>query len=181
MSYLISVDPSVNSAGLAIFVGGQLIHAQTVKVNVHGGDPADAAYYMAGKIAEAIFRKGGRYMCSAEFVFEWPQIYRAARSKGDPNDLPALAAIGCATAAIIGCDVVKSYTPKVWAGSVPKATRTKALAENSPRAKRIKSRLSSVELPEWPKGEHDAIDAIGIGLYHLGRLEPKRLYPGAAP
>jgi hypothetical protein len=185
MSLLIALDPSVNSSGVAAFFDGKLIFAETIKVNVRGGDRADAAYFMSHKICDRLERWYQGYpfvstLQDPEFVYEWPQIYRAGKGKGDPNDLPALAAIGLGVAGLLRCGVVKSYTPKEWAGQLPKATRTKALAENSPRAVRIKSRLKTAELSLWPKGEHDAIDAIGLGLFHLGRLSPKRVFPGAS-
>lgn len=115
------------------------------------------------------------------FAFEWPQIYRASKSKGDPNDLPALVGVSMYVAGVIFCTDIHSYTPREWAGSLPKATTSKAAADASPRANRIRSHLSKAELKHWPTGQHDAIDSVGIGLHFLGRLKPARVFPGSTP
>lgn len=48
-------------------------------------------------------------------------------------------------------------------------------AWGTPRGRRIRSRAGAAELTSVPD-QNDAIDAFGIGLWDLGRLEPKRVY-----
>lgn len=56
---------------------------------------------------------------------------------------------------------VRTVTPNQWKGSVPKAIHHK----------RIKARLTSEELALLVGASGDMIDAVGIGLWDLGRLE----------
>jgi hypothetical protein len=130
-------------------------------------------------MAEEVYAWVGRTFkpwTKVDIVFEWPMIYLKQHGKR-PNDLPALAGVGMAIACRFPRPEIHSYYPQEWAGQIPKA-KTKKGADSSPRALRIKSRLSDEEMKHWPKSQHDAIDAIGIGLYHLGRLERKRVYAG---
>lgn len=123
--------------------------------------------------------------CPQEFVAEWPRVLRAVKSKGDPNDLINLAGVASAVAgalavAVAARDValkVTSYFPDEWTGQVPKTILQRKRFQ-SIRAERIAARLVEDELPVWRGIEtHDEIDAVGIGLYHLGRFEPHRVFP----
>ncbi len=170
---LVAIDPSLRSTGLAIFQEGSLIHAESVKVRTRPGggaqDIAARAFAMAGEVARHV--RAAAPVDPLQIVVEWPQIYRGPKAQGDPNDLPALAAVGVAIAALVGAQGVQSYTPREWAGQVPKAT--KGDCRDSPRARRIRSRLSAPELEVWSglrPSDHDAIDAIGIGCHALGRV-----------
>ena len=76
-------------------------------------------------------------------------------------------------------------TPAEWIGQLSKvcpACRGKAKkkcsecrgsAWETPRGRRIRSRLTPAELALVPD-QNDAIDAVGLGLYALGRLTPQR-------
>jgi hypothetical protein len=119
-----------------------------------------------------------------EVVVEWPQVYRASKSPGDPNDLIGLAGVSMCIAGILTTASLSrnealgifSYTPATWAGQLPKS-KVKKIA--SPRGKRIEAALTVDELRFFKPFDHDAVDAIGIGLYHLGRFLPNRVFPGA--
>ena len=92
----------------------------------------------------------------------------------------ALAAACAAVYTLMDLWEVIAYTPHEWIGTLPKATTVKG-AKTSERAKRIKSRLSGSELDIWAAAKyHDEIDAIGLGLKALGRLERRRVLPGAS-
>lgn len=127
-------------------------------------------------------------------VHEWPQVYRAARAPGDPNDLLGLVAVGAGVAAQL--DLLKTISmygalnltepgpaidivdpkPDEWSNGLPKSL--KGDPWKSLRGIRVASRLSPAELALVPKS-HDAIDSVGIGLWACGRFEPRRVYPGA--
>lgn len=178
---LVAVDPSIVSCGLAIFDDqDELVEAYRVKSTLKataniGARVWDMAFIVGSHVPESEYG-------FVDVVTEWPQIYRAQHAKGDPNDLPGVAAVGLAVAAYLRARSCFAYTPKEWAGNVPKATRGDCKA--SPRAHRIAKRLSESELKVWnalKKSDHDAIDAIGIGLYHLGRFSAQRHYSGAKP
>lgn len=165
---LLAIDPSVRSPGVALFDTrtNLLVLAARVKV------PKSPFPMMAA--ARAIhFWLNARTVF--QLVFEMPQIYRASKSKGDPNDLISLAGVAMAVAGL--CDLspseISAPTPAEWIGNIPKFTTGDV--KSSPRAQRILSRLSPDELQAVPN-QHDAIDAVGLGLHRLGRLEPRRAF-----
>jgi hypothetical protein len=115
-------------------------------------------------------------------VFEWPQIYRAGKSIGDPNNLTPLVGVGMALAGLLcapGVEVV-TVKPGEWTRAAGEKSTKAADFETATRTKRIRARLNAAELA-CLEGvtSHDAFDAIGIGLYYLGRLEPIRVLSGA--
>lgn len=172
---LVAIDPSITSSGVAAFVGGRLLWAKRIKVKRSKEDVALRSLTMASAIVEAVGSPD-------VIAFERPQIYQSGKGEGDPNDLPALLAIGVATAAILRPRELVSYYPREWAGQLKK-TKSGDCRE-SPRAIRIHSRLESEgEIAVWSAlrpSDHDVIDAIGIGLHHLGRLERRRVFHGAS-
>jgi hypothetical protein len=89
----------------------------------------------------------------AVWVCEWPQKY--ARDREKHKDIEALWAVGeCLS-------WQERYQPRQWKGSVPKRAF---------RA-RTKKALQESELKIMPsESQHDAWDAVGIGLYALARV-----------
>ena len=182
MSVLLAVDPSIKSSGVALFVGGVLIAASVRKLpDSMRVDTLTDCREMARRIFEWSNGRSVNIPRANEIACEWPQIYRETKSKGSPNNLLGLSAICCGVAMLLPArSKVAGYLPREWSGGIPKAT--KGDAKKSPRAYRIGSRLTLPgEVGIWDRTKgHDAIDAIGIGLYHLGRLKPVRVYPGAS-
>lgn len=174
---LLALDPSVRSPGAALFRGGLLIAADRVKVPKQDDQKfADGARWdLVARLVEAWAGRAQQQI--VELVFERPQIYTWGKSKGDPNDLVGLAGVAGALVGRLSIASpslhVSSPTPAEWIGQLPKATKGSALV--SPRAQRILSRLSPDELALVPD-QHDALDAVGLGLWRLGRLEPRRVF-----
>lgn len=109
-------------------------------------------------------------------VVEWPQFYGGRAARGDANDLLPLAALDGALAASFSGATVIAVRPHQWKGSVPKpaSARGKYIIRY-----RVQVRLSEEERRRitWPtagKLSWDVADAIGIGLWHLGRFDRKR-------
>lgn len=173
---LFALDPSVRSAGLAAFVSGAL-HAAwrfapelgSIAIREDPLGVGERWRVIAREVADQAFGRG----YGGVLVWERPQIYRASKSKGDPNDLIGLAAIGNGVAADARWQGVLAPTPAQWTGQVKKAT--KGSAWKSPRGMRIRSRLAPDELALVPD-QHDVVDAVGLGLWALGRLEVTRVY-----
>ncbi len=188
MGDLVALDPSISSTGVALFRAGVLRLARRVVVapdpEAPEECPAARCLRMAQRCAALVVDAG--YMPRV-VALEWPQIYRATKSEGDPNDLVGLAGVGMAFAGIIalamaGKDqttVIQSWKPGEWAGQLPKTK--KGNAWESPRGQRIKSRLSADEIlaAGGPKAQHDVLDGVGIGLFALGRFERRRVFAGA--
>lgn len=181
-SYLIAVDNSLCKPGVAVFCEGLLVATGTMRqpknteLNIAervNRTARDVITFAIDKAPEPFF-----------LAYEWPQVYTASKSKGDPNDLLGVVGVGGAVAGMLAMicfgrnsvlDVV-AYKPAEWIGQIPKATGAKCM--DSPRARRILSKLDWIE-KEFVISDNDAIDAVGIGLYRLGRLKPTKVYPGS--
>jgi hypothetical protein len=141
---ILAIDPSKpgNHTGWAQFTGGLL-----VACGLHELVCADPSKVAGADIV----------------VIELPQIYPGVRNE-DPNDLISVArAVGQweQEAARQGAQTCL-VRPREWKGQTPKAIH----------GQRTRERLSSLEAVLVPPGtRHDVIDAIGLGLWYLGRLQ----------
>ena len=159
---LLSVDPG-KCTGYAVFDGGLLRRAGVASV------PSNTP------LPEKVRRIAGEFTgFYDEAAYELPQVYTRDKSKGDPNDLMPLAAI-------IGGFVMRFpetkhtlYKPREWKGQLTKdachARITERLSEEEARTLIHSLSFVSATL------RHNALDAVGIGLFHLGRLTKKRVY-----
>ncbi len=173
MVEVLALDPSISSAGVALSRDGVLVAAGRI-TGVEGHHlPALRAYVMALGIEEWCAKHGVRAGIST-LVSEWPQVYRAGKSKGDPNDLLGMGAVVGAVAALLRPEKIVTYTPAEWIGNLPKSTRHSE-AFTSARGRRIMGRLSEAERAVVPR-YHDAVDAVGLGLFYLGRLSRTRVF-----
>lgn len=196
MKYLLALDPSVRSAGAAIYQDERLVACVQIKGNLPtsaelGARCLDVGMRAASWGVGCMDRRG---FGTIDVVFEWPHIRAATKAKGDPNDLPGLAGVGMACAARLQglCDFasIRTPLPADWIGSVPKVCQAcrgirssacKACGGSTwhtPRGKRIAERLEDTERALVPD-QHDVIDAVGLGLWALGRLTLRGVFPGA--
>lgn len=184
---MVALDPSVRSPGIAVWRAGKLVTAARVPIPHDVLDWEDLGARWL-RTAEEIAR--WVVGCKAEprvLVYERPQIYKPGKAKRDergkaqrvdPNDQVGLAGVGSALAGILAVAVlprsitlrVVTYLPAEWTRGMPKATKGDAF--DSVRARQILSRLDDDERPRLPR-QHDAIDAVGLGLKALGRFEPR--------
>lgn len=180
MSDLLAVDPGLESPGAAVFRDGVLVAAAPIIVPDHvpGASQGQRALAAADAIVNWVI---GLHAKIAIVAHEWPQIYSASKSRANPNNLIGMAAVDgavdCAFAFIAAHRgeqlELRTYLPAEWAGQLPKDTH-KGKYWKSPRGVRIWSRLSDGERAIAPD-QHDAGDAIGIGLHALGRLGVRRV------
>ena len=171
MSRLLAIDPGLRNMGVAVFEDGTLVFADNIK-----GSPAtelsDAIYDMAKAVISLEELKG-----VTEVVSELPQIYRV--SKGDPNDLINICLPACI---VIGHTKLKPTLvyPRQWKGQLPaNVCAGRILTKLTEKEREAIDWLESFEntLKKCVKEgreiggvKHNAIDAVGIGLYHLGRF-----------
>ena len=172
---ILSVDPGMNNPAAALWQDGTLKIAERVSVagKLTKLDVAERCRQVSKLISLWYLSEKLNVLRIASLnllVVEWPVVYKAAHSKGDPNDLPPMAGINVGLAAYLNCEV-KSYKPREWTGGCPKAEHGDAWA--SPRGIRVWERLSAAER-DAVVPSHDAIDAVGLGLHHLGRFAPRR-------
>jgi hypothetical protein len=163
---LLSLDPGLRGCGVALFRDGVLTACSYVKNPETKGAGPDAVLKMADAVYDWSLKEGG--VLTPEIVFEHPQAYTAGHSKGDNNDLFPL--VGVAYALATMCHPVTKVLPREWKGQL----------EKDACHARIRSRLSPAELAvfESVKGHfaHNAWDACGVGLHHLGRFERTRVF-----
>ncbi len=164
---LLAIDPSVRCVGCALFEDERLVRAWFVKpVVIRAEEPAARWRRIA-----YIVREQANTSFVRTLVSERPQIYQreAGKTKGDPNELLGMVGVIGALAAIYWDCKVVTYVPHEWKGQVDKATM----------CRRILEKLTPDEKREVPLKSHDAIDAVGVGLHHLGRLGRTRVFSGA--
>lgn len=182
---LLAIDPGMNSPGIAVFGASGLVHAERVRIPAEWAGREDGDRWL--RVANEIAARALAYSIDA-VIFERPQWYAAAKSKGDPNQLAGVAAVAsCATGIIqaVRCTGIEVFSPKPaeWVGQLSKkCTTCKAnkktcpachgSAWETPRGRRIRSRLTPAELALCPD-QNDAIDAVGLGLWKIGRFTPK--------
>ncbi len=186
---IVAIDPGMCSPGVAVFDehAGRLICAARVKApDDFINFPAGYRWYMVANLIRDWLNQAVVVPSSIALVFECPQWYQRGKSKGDPNQLVGIAGVAANVCGLMRPAVVKSPTPSEWIGQLPKTCRAcgknlkkcpacKGSAWATPRGQRIRSRLTDAELALVPD-QNDAIDAVGLGLWALGRLTPRAVF-----
>lgn len=166
---ILCIDPGLRGCGHALFgLDGRLASARYVS-NVVGGTGPYAWLSMAREVA--------RWTDTGlvdEAILEIPKIYGFAQRKGDLNDLLEIAGVQGAISAWLGASVPKisGVIPRTWKGTVKKSVMTERIRNALTDAERNRI-LSSGYL------DHNTLDAVGIGLWHFGRLN-RRAHAGQA-
>lgn len=174
---MLSIDPGTRGCGAAWWFDGKLAGATYIEnPSDKGIGPRECA-----DMAHAVHKWwSSQWYDPYVLALEIPQIYQraAGKSKGDPNKIMPLFGIGAALAALFPVTVVHFGTPHDWKGGVKKP---KSVKEPYPIKAKVIDRLSDEEerTVAWPtngKKEWDVVDAVGIGLHHLGRFERHRAF-----
>jgi hypothetical protein len=168
MTTLLAIDPGLRYPARAFFVDGELVAASRVPIP-RGVTTRTPVLERCRAIAIALI---GDYRPEI-VVTEYPQIYTREKSKGDPNKLIPLAAIGACIAGLLPDTKVISPRPNECWGNVKK--NEDGDPWESPRGRKIWKRLSVAERGRVIPS-HDSIDAVGLGLFGLGRFERRRVY-----
>lgn len=188
---VVGVDPAIRSPGWAVVFNGAVVAAGVVRVPAAlkstkleiGERVRRVGELVADQVLDAAELVAGASSATISVVaYEWPQVYARDKRGGDPNDLLKLAGVGADVAARLSVrrqvGAVRSPTPREWSGGSKKATTGDPWA--SQRGAMVARRLSAAERARVPDS-HDAIDAVAIALWALGRFEPRRVNPGATP
>lgn len=142
---VLAVDPGVKGIGLSIWIDQTLVCAAYQEVNtLHA------------------LSLGLRILGPDLIVCEIPQVYVQRLQRGDPNDLVSLALVA---GTVLSCaPEAKAVKPATWKGQVPKDIHNRrTLAALTPDERAL---VEAVK-PAWKR--HNAIDAVGLGLWHFGR------------
>ena len=163
--YRLAVDPGKHACGCAAFYNDSLIAAAYVRSYIPEAHAPRFAEAWA-LTAKAVVKWWGDLVpfVPTEVLLEIP-IHYPNEQEIDPNDLSPLAGVVTAIAyAFIGTPkIVSYYPPSQWKGQVPKAIMTN----------RILNKLTEQEKARIVRAgskDHNTIDAVGIGLYRVGRL-----------
>lgn len=181
--YLVSFDPGVDHPAAAVFLDGELRAA--ARVRVPGALDSLEVGERCRQIALLVREWVSRHTCEpvtttgapamvANLVMEVPQIYRVSKSKGDPNNLIPLAVLDGYLGGLFPAAHVTMPKPAEWIGGLKKSTTGDPW--KSPRGRLIWRLLREHERPRV-ESSHDGIDAVGIGMWALGRLG--RVFPGS--
>ena len=180
---LIAIDPGVHSMAIAVFGdGGVLLDAWNEDSSAFSPGKVMGQYASMGMILECWGSPSVRLINRLQshvrlernrIVGERQVVYPGAKGlKTNPNDLLDLAMCAGAFYGALCVDMVATLTivePAEWKAQVPKdITRT-----------RIEGLLGSTEKMLIKKGGemHNIYDAIGIGLFALGRAKKGMVKP----
>lgn len=164
---MITIDPNLRGCGVAHWRNGVLIRAEYVKNPCESGRGYEAFVALAVAVGQSADT-------SKQVLIEHPRVYPGT-PKTDLNDLLDVCGVGAAVAlALRNFGPVQTVFPSEWKGTMKKA----AMLD------RIREKLTDVESAVVQKTNksdtEDVLDAIGIGLWKLGRLN-RVTYPGAVP
>lgn len=202
---LLAIDPGMNSPGVALFRDDRSLataHALEIPDAWASRCPGERWLLVGNEIAAWTANAAGLAITGLTIVFEKPQWYAREKSKGDPNQLVGIAGVAAVALGRLQPSHVLSPVPGEWIGQLPKVCPVckgkktqktvgsrgapgkrqvvvciacNSSAWGTPRGRRIKSRLTDSEFMRCPD-QNDAIDAVGIGLWALGRLERQSVF-----
>lgn len=166
---MITIDPNLRGCGVAVWHEGAALHGKLVYAEYVPNPRAKGRGY---EVYRALAEKVAASTQYHHFwVIEMPVVY-PKMPKTDLNDLLDVMGVGSAVSALCRATMVEHVMPSTWKGNLEK----KKMLE------RIRSKLTAEELAVVQKTNaddtEDILDAIGIGLWKLGRLNTK-VYPGA--
>ena len=183
--HYLSFDPGLIHPAAAAWSCGELVGASRVKVpgRLASLNRGERVRQIVGLVRQWWHSVMGAALPSI-VVGEWPKtLTRGKGSKNSADQLYPLAAMTEGVAIAFGCEL-EAVIPFDWIGNVPKDDEAPAeMAWESPRGKLVKRCLRDHEIPRVVLS-HDSVDAVGLGLWGLGRLNghggvgPRR-YPGA--
>lgn len=176
---ILAVDPGIRGCGCAVFDGGKLVKAAYVPNLVEEGNRACEAASMAAGV-ERWFRGlfDPAWFKLDALALEWPHIYakriREGKTKEDPNDLLALCGVQASIATLLEEAETYSYLPAEWKGQMKKEPCHQRIADRLAVPEQNVLILASDEAGSL---SHNIWDAVGIGLFHLGRFDKKKVIP----
>ncbi len=172
---VLAIDPGLRYPAAAIFENGRLFRASRVKVpGSLAKEPIGERMRHVSALIYAWYHQSPPKL----LVTEFPKVLTISKSKGDPNDLLPLVGIGMHLAGFLGCAVL-CPTPAEWlGGNSPKSTTGDPWT--SVRGQRVARRLDAEERSRVVPS-HDAIDAVGIGLWACGRFSRIQVFAGSTP
>lgn len=159
MSTLIAVDPGTRFTSVAVFEDRRLARVNAFKSELPS--LPDRINNMVTSCADWLDR------WPDTVLVEVPRVYPDQHKKVDPEDLISLSLV--AGAFLVLGDKSKMVRPSEWKGQMPKEVCQR-------RIEKILT-LEELRISQWVVGQfppdlqHNLWDAIGIGLYGVGRFK----------
>ena len=143
---LLSIDPGVKALGWALWLDGSLARAGISTTKERALDRAIRDHRLAVPVADT----------TALEEMRW----RPGDARSQPNDLLAVQAVGIG----VSSHPITLYPASRWKGPIPKRV-------HHDRIRKVLGQVELAILGEAAQGAHakEVLDAVGIGLYHLGR------------
>jgi hypothetical protein len=160
---LVCVDPGLRGSGLAMYKLGVLEFATYVTNPDKSGRGPTAHAEMASAILN--FVEEPFYNEQAHFLVEFPQVYPGP-SKIDVNDLLDIAGVASAITTMMTLYQCQATLPRAWKGNIKKEIMTERIRASLTDQER--NRIVSVGAKD-----HNTLDAVGLGLWRMGRLNRK--------
>jgi hypothetical protein len=156
---MLTIDPGLRTLGWALWTGDRLEAAGLVRRDTGGRGPEQWAAMARGLYTSIT---PYRVLRPVTLVCEIPQVYR--RGKCNPADLIELAGVVGACVGQLNVLSCEGVLPAAWKGQVPKRIHQKRILG------RLGPEEAKVVTSIMPEGlRHNAIDAVGIGLWKLQR------------
>lgn len=173
MKQIVAVDPGLNACGLSVFnEDSRLEHAELVENEREAALDLPTRWEgMALAVGARVARISHRFAhVDRTVVVEMPKVYPSARQVGDQNDLMNLVGVVASIVNLGLSDRRRLLYPRDWKGTL----------DADDMIERIQGRLSAeetkrVRLPGAASKAHNVWDAVGIGLYVVGRLEARKV------
>lgn len=166
MSILISIDPSINQAGVALFDLGKkhLIGAELVTPSKTMKDDFHLKVYSVYKKILRIVEEYEVDKCAMEIPEHWARAGFIARESGAIFKLSFMCGgLFCKLSDIMP---VKLVVPKGWKGQMNKDVVRNRLARDY-----IGTKSWQYTKEDWEKLNHNILDGIGIGHWYVfGRV-----------
>ncbi len=155
---ILCIDPGLRHCGCAVFSDAGWLTAALLLKSPEKKLRGPAAHRA---MARVVFGWAAKNYMPENLILEYPRVYpnHSNKQREDPNDLLELAGVDGALSAMYPYPVSHVF-PSDWKGQVPKKIMTE----------RIFNTLRLSELTALQSKDHNTLDAVGIGLSHLGRL-----------
>lgn len=179
MSLLLSFDPGVNCPGAGLF---DIETKQLRAARYFKGEGFRDQLGNVVQLAREVYAWGRSFGDITVFVSEWQELRGRADVKAIESQAPLWAITGALGALLYDC-WHHVYRPSEWKGSKKKnATARWVLATLRPtEASQIlhidsfRAALSTAGLKDCTHKTMNAVEAVGVGLKHLGRLDRVRV------
>lgn len=153
MSRLVAIDPGTRFTGYAWFDDKRLVDCGVLKAK-----GLDKMFVVCREYFEEC--------CNVmpPVIIERPQVYLQRKQKGDPNDLVSIALVAGYCASFF--EKPAFMLPRRWKGTVDKDVMCDRVRDRWMNG-RERELLESKYIPK--SYINNTLDAIGVGMYHLGR------------